>query len=60
MPHSSRTGPILRRLAALKPKTIAPMHGSAFAGNGEQAIHDLAQVMKEVRGETDSPLRPYG
>ncbi len=50
MPYTKQTEPILNRLAELKPKTIAPMHGSAFMGDGEQAIYDLARVMKEVLG----------
>jgi hypothetical protein len=48
MPYTNQTKPTLDRLAELKPKTIAPMHGSAFVGDGEQAIYDLARVMKEV------------
>jgi hypothetical protein len=35
-------------LAALKPQTIAVMHGSSFVGNGEAALNDLAAAMKEV------------
>ena len=50
MPYTKHTDGILQNLAALKPRTIAPMHGSAYAGNGEQAIRDLAVVMREVLG----------
>jgi flavorubredoxin len=50
LPYTPRTEPVLRRLAALQPKTLATMHGSTFVGNGEQAIHDLAAVMKAVLG----------
>jgi flavorubredoxin len=50
MPYTKQTEPTLKRLAELKPKTIAPMHGSAFTGDGEQAIQDLARVMREVLG----------
>jgi hypothetical protein len=39
---------MLSRLADLKPKTIAPMHGSTYVGDGESAIYDLSQVMKDV------------
>jgi hypothetical protein len=41
---------MLNRLADLKPKIIAPMHGSTYVGDGESAIHDLSQVMKDVLG----------
>jgi hypothetical protein len=29
---------------------LAVMHGSAFVGDGERAISDLAQVIKDVLG----------
>ena len=48
MPFTSKTEQMLTRLAELKPKTIAPMHGSTYVGDGESAIYDLAQVMKDV------------
>jgi len=50
MPYTRQTDGILRRLAGLKPRTVAPMHGSAFKGDGERAIRDLAEVMREVLG----------
>jgi flavorubredoxin len=50
MPYTKNTDGIMRKLADLKPRTIAPMHGSAYAGNGERAIRDLAIVMREVLG----------
>jgi flavorubredoxin len=50
MPYTKHTDRILQGLADLKPRTIAPMHGSAYAGNGERAIRDLAIVMREVLG----------
>lgn len=50
MPYTKRTDGILQEIANLKPRTIAPMHGSAFSGNGEQAVRDLAIVMREVLG----------
>jgi flavorubredoxin len=49
-PYTPLTEGTLQRLAALKPKTIALMHGSSFEGDGEQALKDLAIVMKEVLG----------
>lgn len=47
MPLTTHTERILRSLAALKPKTLAVMHGSSFIGDGEQALRDLAIVMQE-------------
>jgi flavorubredoxin len=47
-PYTVQTDATLKRLAALKPKTIALMHGSSFIGNGEQALLDLAGAMKEI------------
>jgi flavorubredoxin len=49
-PYTPQTEATLNRLAALKPKTIALMHGSSFSGDGEGALKDLAAVMKEVLG----------
>ena len=49
-PYTPQTGPTLQRLAALKPKTIALMHGSSFEGDGERELIDLATVMREVLG----------
>lgn len=48
MPYTQHTDDTLQRLASLQPKTIAAMHGSAFSGDGERAIRDLATVMREV------------
>ena len=50
LPYTPTTEQILKRLADLKPKTLAPMHGSAFTGDGEAAINDLARAMKDVLG----------
>jgi flavorubredoxin len=50
MPYTKHTDSILQNLADLKPRTIAPMHGSAYVGDGERAIRDLAVVMREVLG----------
>ena len=49
-PYSRHTETILERLALLKPKTVAPMHGPAFAGEGERAIQEYAAILKEVLG----------
>lgn len=50
MPYTKNTDGILQKLAGVKPRTIAPMHGSAYVGDGERAIRDLAVVMQEVLG----------
>jgi hypothetical protein len=51
LPYTNRTEPTLERLAALKPRILATMHGSTFVGDGTRAIHDLAQVMEEILGQ---------
>jgi flavorubredoxin len=50
VPYTKQTDQILRRLAALKPKTLAMMHGSSYRGNGEQALLDYAALLKKVLG----------
>jgi flavorubredoxin len=49
-PYTPLTEPILHGLAELRPKQLALMHGSAFVGDGERALHDLAIIMREVLG----------
>lgn len=41
---------IADRLAALQPRTVATMQGSAYAGDGAQARRDLASVFREILG----------
>ena len=50
MPYTPYTESTLQRLAALKPKTLAAMHGSTFVGDGAKALTDVAQVIKEILG----------
>ena len=50
LPYTPYTDATLQRLAALKPRTLATMHGSTFVGDGAQALTELAQVVKEVLG----------
>jgi len=50
MPYTPYTESTLHRLAALKPKTVAAMHGSAFVGDGAIALIGAAQVIKEILG----------
>jgi flavorubredoxin len=51
MPYTPYTDATLRRLAALKPRTLALMHGSAFQGDGAGAILGLAEVLRDNLGE---------
>jgi flavorubredoxin len=39
---TAATGPTIRRLADLEPRTLALMHGPAFAGDGGAVLRDLA------------------
>ncbi|MGB3409878.1 MAG: MBL fold metallo-hydrolase [Microthrixaceae bacterium] len=41
---TSETAPTIRRLADLEPRTLALMHGPAYAGDCRQALLDLADV----------------
>jgi flavorubredoxin len=50
MPWTPKTEGRLKELAALAPRTCATMHGSAFRGDGAQALTDLAAVMRDVLG----------
>jgi flavorubredoxin len=47
MPYTRATEGVLRRLAELKPQTLAVMHGSSYRGSGGQLLTDLAGVIKE-------------
>ena len=51
VPYMPLTDATLKALAALKPQRLVAMHGSTFVGDGEQALLDLAEMMKEVLGE---------
>ena len=50
MPYNRKTSENLRKLAALNARTIAPMHGSSFAGDTVRAFENLDTVMREVLG----------
>ena len=50
MPYTRNTEAQIRELASLKPRVCAPMHGSAFLGDGEKALLDMGVVMKELLG----------
>jgi flavorubredoxin len=50
LPYTRSTDATLARLAALRPKTLATMHGSVFHGDGENALREVAAMVKEVFG----------
>ncbi len=50
MPFTPKTEQLLKGLAALRPRTLAAMHGSTFIGDGARALHELGGVMREVYG----------
>ncbi|MEO6026005.1 MAG: MBL fold metallo-hydrolase [Candidatus Binatia bacterium] len=50
LPYTAHTDPMLQRLAALEPRTLAVMHGSSFRGDGGNAIRHLAAVIAELIG----------
>ena len=50
-PYTRNTAKLLHTLASLQPRTLATMHGSSFAGNCAQALHDLDGVMRDLWGQ---------
>lgn len=50
VPYTPQTDRIIEKLAALKPATIATMHGSSYSGDGAQALRDYAGVLRDVLG----------
>jgi len=50
MPLTPQTEPTLRRLAALRPTTIALMHGPTFKGDGAAALDGLADYYRDRGG----------
>jgi hypothetical protein len=50
MPYTPYTDATMRRLAALRPRTLGLMHGSAYRGDGEAALLGLAGVIRETLG----------
>ncbi len=51
MPYMPYTDATLRRIAELRPHTLAVMHGSTFQDDGAAAIQSLAQFIGETLGE---------
>jgi flavorubredoxin len=46
MPLTHQTKTMLDQLAQLQPLTLAIMHGSSYAGNGEQLLNDFGAAMR--------------
>ncbi len=44
--HGANTRPVLERLAALAPRTLACMHGSAYQGDGAALLRALADKLE--------------
>jgi flavorubredoxin len=42
--YTRATGPTIRKLAELRPTTLAIMHGSSFQGDGAKALRGLADL----------------
>ena len=56
-PYTPLTDSILDSLAALKPRTLATMHGSSFVGQGDQALRDLTVVLRDLFGSASTTQR---
>jgi len=53
IPYTSRTEELLHGLADLKPNTLATGHGSSFVGDGERALREFHQALRETFGGAD-------
>jgi flavorubredoxin len=56
LPYSYAMDATLKRVADQKPSTVATMHGSVFSGDGERAILEYANVLKEVLGQAQDAV----
>ena len=56
LPYTPLTAQNLKKLAELKPNTLAVMHGSSFTGDCARALGDLTAMYREGfgRGRQDS------
>jgi flavorubredoxin len=50
VPFTPRTRGHMEKLAALEPRVLAAMHGSAFVGDGGQALRAAADVLERLLG----------
>lgn len=53
VPYTPLTSKNLQKLADLKPKTLAIMHGSSFRGDCVRALGVLDQAFREVFGRQE-------
>jgi flavorubredoxin len=53
--HAAGSRAILERLAALEPRTLACMHGSAWRGAGAVMLRTLADILDLARSKTAPP-----
>jgi len=60
VPYNSDTDKVLHALAELQPATIATQHGSAYVGDGAEALRQLATVMREELGTPASSSQKSG
>jgi flavorubredoxin len=51
LPYTPLTDGHLQRLADLKPRACATMHGSTFVGDGQSALRELAALIRDVFGQ---------
>jgi flavorubredoxin len=58
VPYTPLTAQNLRKLADLKPKTLAVMHGSSFEGDCVQALDDLDVMLSELFGRQNQTTAP--
>jgi hypothetical protein len=50
MPYTQNTERQLAKLAALRPRTLAAMHGSTFVGDAAAALIASGEVIRQVTG----------
>ncbi len=50
VPYTPLTAQNFKKLAGMKPKTLAVMHGSSFTGDFARTLGDLNAMYREVLG----------
>ena len=45
LPYTNRTGPTIDALADLSPRVLAPMHGTAYLGDGARTLRDMGAML---------------
>lgn len=58
VPLTPKTGPTIRALAALKPRTLAVMHGSSFTGDAAPMLVRLAEYYEDKMRKALAQPRP--